>query len=101
MGKARLEPIGVLVFSVIMIVSFTQVGVEAVRRLLYGGKTHEIIELSLQSILIMASTGSGYFRKSWLILVIVKFGCWLWSRSIQNSGVRALTQDAMTDVIFK
>jgi divalent metal cation (Fe/Co/Zn/Cd) transporter len=56
-GKARLEPIGVLVFSVIMIVSFIQVGVEAVDRLLTGGKTHGIIQLSLQSILIMISTG--------------------------------------------
>ena len=56
-GKARLEPIGVLVFSVIMIVSFTQVGVEAIKRLLDGGRTRDIIQLSLQSILIMTSTG--------------------------------------------
>jgi len=56
-GKARLEPIGVLVFSVIMIVSFTQVGVESVRKLLEEAETHEIVVLSLQSILIMTSTG--------------------------------------------
>src|SRR5271156_2144051 len=36
-----------------------------------------------------------------LMAVVVKFGCWLWGRSIKNSGVAALTQDAMNDVIFK
>lgn len=36
-----------------------------------------------------------------LIVVVVKFGCWLWCRSIKNSGVQALSQDAMNDVIFK
>ena len=57
-GKARLEPIGVLVFSVIMIVSFIQVGVEAVQRLLEGEGTRGIVVLSLESIVIMASTGN-------------------------------------------
>ena len=33
--------------------------------------------------------------------MVVKLGCWLWSRSIKNSGVQALAQDAMNDVIFK
>jgi len=55
-GKARLEPIGVLVFSVIMIVSFIQVGVEAVQRLIAGAESHEVVALSLQSMLIMLST---------------------------------------------
>jgi hypothetical protein len=56
-GKARLEPIGVLVFSVLMIVSFIQVGVEAVQRILKGGGAHEVVVLSNQSLIIMASTG--------------------------------------------
>jgi divalent metal cation (Fe/Co/Zn/Cd) transporter len=56
-GRARLEPIGVLVFSVIMIVSFIQVGVEAVERLLEREQKREIVVLSLQNIIIMASTG--------------------------------------------
>jgi hypothetical protein len=47
----------VLVFSVIMIVSFIQVGVEAVERLLEGEQKREMVVLSLQSIIIMASTG--------------------------------------------
>jgi divalent metal cation (Fe/Co/Zn/Cd) transporter len=56
-GKARLEPIGVLVFSVIMIVSFIQVGVEAVQRLFKSGKTQEVVVLSTPGIVIMMSTG--------------------------------------------
>ena len=85
-GRRRLEPIGVLVFSVIMITSFFQVALEAVNRLTSGD--HSIIELGLPAIVIMAST------------VLIKALCWLWCRFIRNSSVQALAQDAMTDVIF-
>jgi len=88
-GKARLEPLGVLIFSVIMIVSFTQVCLEAIQRLVEDVETHSIVTLSTQGIIILLST------------VVVKFGCWLWCRSIKNSGVQALSQDAMNDVVFK
>lgn len=44
-GRRKLEPLGVLVFSVIMITSFTQVGLEAIQRLL--SPDHRIIELSV------------------------------------------------------
>ncbi|KAL9612879.1 MAG: hypothetical protein Q9167_002563 [Letrouitia subvulpina] len=85
-GRRRLEPIGVLVFSVIMITSFFQVALECFNRLTSGD--HSIVQLGLPSIIIMAST------------VLVKFGCWLWCRMIKNSSVQALAQDAMTDVVF-
>lgn len=42
-GRRRLEPLGVLVFSVIMITSFVQVMLEAVQRL--ASNDHQIIEL--------------------------------------------------------
>lgn len=42
-GRRRLEPLGVLVFSVIMITSFVQVALEAIERL--ASPNHEIIEL--------------------------------------------------------
>jgi len=45
-----------------MIVSFIQVVVEAVERLLEGGKTQEIIRLSVPSIIIMACTGTFTFN---------------------------------------
>jgi len=72
-----------------MIVSFIQVCLEAVQRLVEDGETHSIVTLNPQGVVILSST------------VVVKFGCWLWCRSIKNSGVQALAQDAMNDVVFK
>lgn len=85
-GRRRLEPIGVLVFSVIMITSFFQVALECFNRL--TGPDHSVVSLGLPSIIIMAST------------VFIKAGCWFWCRLIKNSSVQALAQDAMTDVVF-
>ena len=42
-GRRPLEPLGVLVFSIIMITSFVQVALEAIQRL--ASRDHEIIEL--------------------------------------------------------
>ncbi|KAL8659018.1 MAG: hypothetical protein Q9226_000644 [Calogaya cf. arnoldii] len=86
-GRRRLEPIGVLVFSVIMITSFFQVALQCFQRLT-SSTDHSIVQLGLPSIIILAST------------VFIKFGCWLWCRLIKNSSVQALAQDAMTDVVF-
>ena len=85
-GRRRLEPIGVLVFSVIMITSFFQVALECLNRL--SGPDHSVVNLGLPSIIIMAST------------VLIKAGCWFWCRLIKNSSVQALAQDAATDVVF-
>ncbi|KAI9808252.1 MAG: hypothetical protein M1825_004709 [Sarcosagium campestre] len=85
-GRRRLEPIGVLVFSVIMITSFFQVLLQSFSRLNSGD--HTVVQLTLPAIIIMSAT------------VVVKFACWLWCRLIKNSSVQALAQDAMTDVVF-
>jgi hypothetical protein len=85
-GRRRLEPVGVLVFSVVMVTAFVQVGLQCLNRL--NSNDHEIIELGLPAIIIMSST------------VFIKALCWLWCRLIKNSSVQALAQDAMTDVIF-
>ncbi|KAF2823790.1 cation diffusion facilitator 10 [Ophiobolus disseminans] len=85
-GRRRLEPIGVLVFSVIMITSFFQVGIEGVSRL--SGPDHTVVQLTIPAVAIMAST------------VVIKGLCWLYCRLIRNSSVQALAQDAMTDVVF-
>ncbi|KAL1860461.1 hypothetical protein Daus18300_009235 [Diaporthe australafricana] len=85
-GRRRLEPVGVLVFSVIMITSFVQVALEAIQTL--AGKDHSVIQLPASAIGIMAST------------VIIKGLCWFWCRLIKNSSVQALADDAMTDIIF-
>lgn len=85
-GRQRLEPLGVLIFAVVMITSFFQVAILSLQRL--AGKDHDLIELTVPALIIMAST------------VAVKGLCWLWCRRISNSNVQALAQDAMTDVIF-
>ncbi|KAK8199429.1 hypothetical protein HDK77DRAFT_431847 [Phyllosticta capitalensis] len=85
-GRRKLEPIGVLVFSVIMVTSFVQVMLEGFQKL--SGPDHNIVELTIPALAIMACT------------VLVKGLCWVWCRLIKNSSVQALAQDAMTDVVF-
>jgi hypothetical protein len=85
-SRRRLEPLSILVFAVVMATAFVQVAITSLGRLL--GPEHELVELSLPAILIMAST------------VVVKLLCWFWCRLIKNTGVQALAQDAMTDVVF-
>jgi hypothetical protein len=85
-GRRRLEPIGVLVFSVIMVTSFFQVALECFSRLNSGD--HSIIDLGFPALIIMSTT------------ILIKGLCWFWCRLVKNSSVQALAQDAMTDVIF-
>ncbi|RHZ56586.1 cation diffusion facilitator family transporter [Aspergillus thermomutatus] len=85
-SRRRLEPLSILVYAVVMATSFVQVAITSLGRLL--GPDHEVVKLTLPSILIMAST------------VGVKLLCWLWCRLIKNTSVQALAQDAMTDVVF-
>ncbi|KAL8322181.1 hypothetical protein RB593_004289 [Gaeumannomyces tritici] len=75
-GRRRLEPLGVLVFSVIMITSFCQVSMEAIQHL--ASPDHEVIELGIPAISIMLST------------VVIKGLCWFWCRLVKNSSVQAL-----------
>lgn len=85
-GRRRLEPLGVLVFSVIMITSFVQVGLQSIQRLMSPDR--EIVELGIPAISIMVGT------------IFIKGLCWIWCRLVKNSSVQALASDAMTDVIF-
>ncbi|GMG55976.1 unnamed protein product [Ambrosiozyma monospora] len=85
-GRRRLEPIGVLVFSIVIIVSFTQVLISALETLFDG--SHEGAELTSTAIFIMIST------------IGIKILCFLWCEKINNSSVQALAEDAKTDVVF-
>jgi Cation efflux family len=85
-GRQRLEPLGVLIFAVVMITSFFQVATISLQRLF--GEDHNLIALTVPALIIMAST------------VTIKGLIWIWCRRINNSNVQALAQDAMTDVIF-
>jgi hypothetical protein len=85
-GRRRLEPVGVLIFSIVMITSFFQVAILSGQRL--TGEDHALVELGVPAIAIMAST------------VAIKMLCWLWCRRIKDSNVQALAQDAVTDMVF-
>lgn len=85
-GRSRLEPISILVFSVIMITSFTQVGIESSQRLF--SSDHSIVQLTPITIEVMAAT------------VLIKGACWFAYRLVKNSSVQALAADAWTDVVF-
>ncbi|KAJ1331385.1 ferrous-iron efflux pump FieF [Microdochium nivale] len=85
-GRRKLEPLGILVFSVIMVTAFAQVGLQSIQKLL--GPDREVIALDMPSLCIMIGT------------VLIKGACWLWCRLVKNSSVQALASDALTDIIF-
>lgn len=58
-GRRRLEPLGILVFSIIMVVSFLQILQESVKKLLPGG-SREVPGLPSEAVFAMLSTVRGY-----------------------------------------
>lgn len=85
-GRRRLEPLGILVFSIIMIVSFVQVLQESVEKLLPG--TGKAERLPIIAISAMAATIG--------LKGLIWFGC----IPIKTTQVQALAQDCKTDVYF-
>jgi len=85
-GKKRLEPMGIIVFSVFMQASFIQVLIESVQRI--ADKNLQAVDIPRNGLIIMGAT------------VVIKFAVWLAYRSFQNSSVKALAQDAQNDVVF-
>ncbi|KAK9897836.1 hypothetical protein P389DRAFT_195422 [Cystobasidium minutum MCA 4210] len=85
-GKNRMEPLGVVVFSVVMITSFSQILVESIQRL--ADRNISFIDLPYVAIGAMVVT------------VLVKAVVWLTYRSFESTGIRALSQDAQNDVVF-
>lgn len=88
-GRSRLEPLGVLVFSIIIIISFFQVGQESFKRLLFTAPAErQAAKIGPDAVAIM------------LITILAKVGCWIWCAKSSSSSVQALAQDAMTDIVF-
>ncbi|GAA6064571.1 hypothetical protein JCM10212_006196 [Sporobolomyces blumeae] len=85
-GKSRMEPLGVLVFSVFMISSFLQVFIESVQRLL----DKDLVEAPLSNLALGVM----------LATIVIKGLVWLACRAIKTTAVEALQQDAETDCIF-
>ncbi|KAJ4087008.1 hypothetical protein NW760_002913 [Fusarium oxysporum] len=84
-GRRRLEPLGILVFSIIMVISFLQILQESFSRLL---KHSEAEVLSWAAIASLLAT------------IVLKGAIGLGCRPIKSSQVQALVQDCKTDVIF-
>lgn len=89
-GKRRLEPLGVLIFSVLMVISFLQVLLESVNRLwmVFHNRFSPDVGLPMIGIVFM------------LLTIVIKLCMWLWCRSSKNSSVRAIAQDSENDVMF-
>lgn len=88
-GRSRLEPLGVLVFSIIIIISFFQVGQEALKKLFFTKPEERIpVRIGYESYTIMTIT------------ILVKSWCWIWCSKSKSSSVQALAQDAKSDVVF-
>ncbi|KAL1924114.1 uncharacterized protein VTP21DRAFT_7149 [Calcarisporiella thermophila] len=88
-GKSRMEPLGIVVFAVIVAVSFSQVLVQSVQRLAHPDEGSEALQMDTITIVLL------------IVNIISKAVLWLWCRSIRgSSSVQALAQDHENDVVF-
>lgn len=81
-GRKRLEPLGILVFSIIMILSFAQILQESVTKLLPGGN-HEVTSFGGTAIGAMVAT------------IVVKGIIWFGCIPIKTTQVQALAQGTL------
>jgi len=85
-GRRRLEPLGILVFSIIMVISFLSILQESVQKLMpLKGKAESLPPIAI------AALGATILIKG-----VIWFGC----MPIKTTQVQALAQDCKTDVIF-
>lgn len=85
-GRRRLESLGILVFSIIMVISFLQILQESISRLV---PPHGDAQ----------SLGTGAIS-ALVATVVVKGAIGLFCRPIRTPQVQALVQDCKTDVVF-
>ena len=87
-GKARMEPLGIIVFAAVMVTSFMQVMLQAFERLIEGSEEPPV-DLGFVILLLLA------------LNIVIKFFLWLWCRTMKDSpSVLALAQDHLNDVVF-
>lgn len=86
-GRKRLEPIGILVFSIIMVISFLQILQESINKLLPSGD-HSVATLPPAAIFAMVST------------IVVKGTIWIGCARVKTTQVQALAQDCKTGMSF-
>lgn len=73
-GKHRMEPLGVVVFAVVMITSFSQILVQSVQRL--TDRNTAIVDLPIIAIVAM------------IITIVVKAIVWLTYRNFESTSIR-------------
>ncbi|KAG0025800.1 hypothetical protein BGZ81_006843 [Podila clonocystis] len=87
-GKARMEPLGIIVFASVMVTSFMQVMLQAFERLLAGSEEPPV-DLGVIILILLA------------LNILIKTALWLWCRTMKDSSsVLALAQDHLNDVVF-
>jgi divalent metal cation (Fe/Co/Zn/Cd) transporter len=87
-GKSRMEPLGIIVFAVVITTSFSQVLISSIEKLTSGAASEEI-DLSLTAVIILA------------VNVVIKAALWFWCAKIKgSSSVEALAYDHENDVVF-
>ncbi|KAG0747949.1 hypothetical protein G6F57_007178 [Rhizopus arrhizus] len=87
-GKSRMEPLGIVVFAVVITTSFSQVLLTSIQKLT-NGSVPEDIDLSLNALIVLG------------VNVVIKAALWIWCRSIKgSSSVEALAYDHENDVVF-
>jgi cation diffusion facilitator family transporter len=85
-GRKRLEPLGILVFSIIMIISFLQILQESVSKLVpLEGEPEALGKVAIAAL---------------VATVVVKGIIWFGCSPIKTTQVQALAQDCKTDVNF-
>ncbi|KAI0473561.1 hypothetical protein GGR56DRAFT_537574 [Xylariaceae sp. FL0804] len=85
-GRRRLEPLGILVFSIIMVISFAQILQESVQKLMPLEGEAEMLSTTAIAALLATIVVKG----------IIGLGC----LRVKTTQVQALAQDCKTDVIF-
>ena len=85
-GRRRLEPLGILVFSIIMVISFLQILEESVQKLIPLKGEPEML----------SATAIGALLATIFLKGAIGLGC----LRIKTTQVQALVQDCKTDVIF-
>ncbi|KAI8344681.1 hypothetical protein BC941DRAFT_478251 [Chlamydoabsidia padenii] len=88
-GKSRMEPLGIIVFAVIITTSFSQVLMNSIQRLTDPSKTGEELDLSTGALVLLGSN------------IVIKALLWFWCATIKgSSSVDALAHDHENDVVF-
>ncbi|KAI8377802.1 cation efflux family-domain-containing protein [Radiomyces spectabilis] len=88
-GKSRMEPLGIIVFAVIITTSFSQVLITSVERLTDPQRTGEELDLSPVALGILGAN------------ILIKALLWWWCATVRgSSSVEALAHDHENDVVF-